>query len=339
LFGLVNLATNDWGDLLGYPTTEAQNGPRHPLNPGFQLGATLDGEVSAKASANADGDDLHAMDDEDGVVILSNGGLLQPGANTLRVTVQGVGGYLHGWIDWNNNGSFDDLGDQVFANLDLNPGTHDLVVNSGANMAGGPLAARFRWGSADLSYVGADPNYGEVEDYRLANSLQPILIYPAGDYDRSGLVDQGDFVLWKATYGSSDLRADGNNDGHVNSADYTVWRNNVGAVASFGAGSAFGAGSESLSAGASLTSLDPAAARAAAYERAFAVHQLNSGLLHSAPTDAEAAALLAAGAKPLTIQVGHGTQTVYYFPSTETSPTVAVSSGDSFAVASQSPSS
>jgi hypothetical protein len=40
----------------------------------------------------------------------------------------------------------------------------------------------------------------------------------------------------------------------------------------------------------------------------------------------------------LTIQVGHGTQTVYYFPSTETSPTVAVSSGGSFAVASQSPS-
>jgi subtilisin family serine protease len=338
LFGLVNLATNDWGDLLGYPTTEAQNGPRHPLNPGFQLGATLDGEVSAKPTANADGDDLHAMDDEDGVVIVSNGGLLQPGANTLRVTVQGVGGYLHGWIDWNNNGSFDDPGDEVFANLDLNPGTHDLVVDSGANMAGGPLAARFRWGSADLSYVGADPNYGEVEDYRLANSLQPILMYPAGDYDRSGLVDQGDFVLWKATYGSSDLRADGNNDGQVNSADYTVWRNNVGAAASFGAGSASGAGSESLAAGASLTSLDPAAARAAAFERAMAVQGLSNGPLHWGPNERDAAALLAAGAVPMTIRVGNGTQTVYYFPSTESSTGSTVSTGGAVSVASQSPS-
>ncbi|TWT72843.1 CotH protein [Posidoniimonas polymericola] len=55
----------------------------------------------------------------------------------------------------------------------------------------------------------------------------------AGDYDRSGLVDQLDYQLWKNQYGLTPAAAgdgaDGNADGVVDSADYSIWRDNLGA--------------------------------------------------------------------------------------------------------------
>jgi len=58
------------------------------------------------------------------------------------------------------------------------------------------------------------------------NDLFVTLLTPAapGDYDGSGTVDAGDYLLWKAAYGASDLAADGNRDGRVDAADYVVWR-------------------------------------------------------------------------------------------------------------------
>ncbi|WP_442483264.1 NPCBM/NEW2 domain-containing protein [Aeoliella sp. SH292] len=58
-----------------------------------------------------------------------------------------------------------------------------------------------------------------------------------GDYDRDGVVDQDDYVVWRSQFGggvrwAADgvvLAADGNLDGVVNLADYTVWRDNLGA--------------------------------------------------------------------------------------------------------------
>jgi hypothetical protein len=46
-----------------------------------------------------------------------------------------------------------------------------------------------------------------------------------GNYDLEHGIDGADFDLWKSTFGSTtDLRADGNQDGIVDAADYVVWR-------------------------------------------------------------------------------------------------------------------
>jgi hypothetical protein len=76
----------------------------------------------------------------------------------------------------------------------------------------------------------------------------PVL---AGDYDRSGVVNQQDYNVWRSQFGmsvpSAGDGADGNRDGTVDLADYVVWRNNLSATsagiraaesASLGAGAA-----------------------------------------------------------------------------------------------------
>jgi glucosylceramidase len=53
----------------------------------------------------------------------------------------------------------------------------------------------------------------------------------AGDYDRDGVVDQSDYLVWRRSFASDfQLDADGNGDGVVDAADYSIWRKNVGAI-------------------------------------------------------------------------------------------------------------
>jgi hypothetical protein len=50
-----------------------------------------------------------------------------------------------------------------------------------------------------------------------------------GDYDHDGAVDDDDYLVWRADFGSTTkLDADGNNDSVVNAADYVLWRRNSG---------------------------------------------------------------------------------------------------------------
>ena len=63
----------------------------------------------------------------------------------------------------------------------------------------------------------------------------PIL---PGDYNKNGVVDAADYVVWRNLAGQfgSGLAADGNHDGQIDVSDYQLWRANVGRTRSSGAG-------------------------------------------------------------------------------------------------------
>jgi hypothetical protein len=50
----------------------------------------------------------------------------------------------------------------------------------------------------------------------------------AGDYNHDGVVDAGDYMIWRKTVGSTNMAADGDGNGTVNDADAWVWRTNFG---------------------------------------------------------------------------------------------------------------
>jgi Beta propeller domain len=85
---------------------------------------------------------------------------------------------------------------------------------------------RSAYGTWSLTeFLPADGNGNGIVD--LADSViwRKNLGAMAGDFDRSAAVGQGDYDTWQSTYGSiTDLQADGNHNGVVDTADYVVWR-------------------------------------------------------------------------------------------------------------------
>ncbi|MCO6043116.1 M60 family metallopeptidase [Aeoliella sp. ICT_H6.2] len=70
----------------------------------------------------------------------------------------------------------------------------------------------------------------------VALSFSALASAVQGDFNNDGNVDQADYSLWKDSFGKTSdpssggsfLAADGNLDGTVDLADYTVWRNHLG---------------------------------------------------------------------------------------------------------------
>jgi hypothetical protein len=66
----------------------------------------------------------------------------------------------------------------------------------------------------------------------MASNVIEILGPPPGDYNRNGVVDAPDYVLWRKSLGqNANLMADGNNNGQIDPGDYEVWRANFGRMA------------------------------------------------------------------------------------------------------------
>jgi GH35 family endo-1,4-beta-xylanase len=77
------------------------------------------------------------------------------------------------------------------------------------------------------------------ETYDLAlnkgDALYSLAIAP-GDYNADGSVDAADYVVWRNTLGTNDLRADGNGDKSIDELDFAVWKSTFGMVYGSGAG-------------------------------------------------------------------------------------------------------
>jgi len=91
-------------------------------------------------------------------------------------------------------------------------------------LAAGPDGLNFTALYEDVGDSGPTASGARIYRVRYVNPLR-------GDYDIDGDVDQGDYGVWKGSFGSNLLlAADGNRDGVVNPADYVEWRDNLGAI-------------------------------------------------------------------------------------------------------------
>jgi len=161
-----------------YPTLHASDGARHVLGGAHHLGSSVDSEPDGQPTAFADGDDTHGADDEDGVVFAAS--LLAGADESFQVTAS-VAGMLNAWIDFNADGDWDDLGEQVFTDEPLVAGSNGLSVVIPLDAAVGTTFARFRFDSAGgLTPTGLAVD-GEVEDYTVVIDPSAELEVSIGD--------------------------------------------------------------------------------------------------------------------------------------------------------------
>jgi hypothetical protein len=79
-----------------------------------------------------------------------------------------------------------------------------------------------------VPFVGDLSNGVTEEDFVVIHRIAEVELR-AGDYNRDGVVDLGDYTVWRDTLGSTTLlAADGNNSGTVDGPDFAVWRNDFG---------------------------------------------------------------------------------------------------------------
>ena len=196
-----------------YQTTESDGGPSHvvvdTIGLNLSLGSHVDGDDGSLQNSNADADDLDGtsvdvlntlvssgntgLDDEDGVDISSLPALTATPSQTytVPVTVRNniplLNAYLVGYIDFNQDGDFDDAGERS-ATVTVpplrslsNPASELRTVNvtftTPAGIVPGDTYARFRLGSiqeivesatgATASTNTGEVNNGEVEDYKI----------------------------------------------------------------------------------------------------------------------------------------------------------------------------
>ncbi|MFD2231288.1 LruC domain-containing protein [Alkalimarinus sediminis] len=177
------ISTNtDFGDAPdSYGTTLANNGARHLINYyNYFLGSSIDAEPDAYVYPLSDQGE--SISDEDGVVFKT--GLVSGLDTQIEVTVGGgAAGHLSAWFDWNQDGDFNDAGEQSITDLKLLPGTHNLLVRVPADAAEGTTWSRFRLSDGQALNSDGGAVYGEVEDYQVEVTAgnTSYLYYPGKD--------------------------------------------------------------------------------------------------------------------------------------------------------------
>jgi hypothetical protein len=159
----------DWGDApdAPYPTLLADNGACHQISYGFYLGSGIDAETDGQPEATAVGDDADGdpTNDENGVTFATE---LVSTLPAYIVVNASQAGYLDAWIDFNDNGSWNDEGEKICDAYALHSGNNTLVITVPEGVVEGTSFARFR-----LSRLGGLPPNGyspdgEVEDYAVS---------------------------------------------------------------------------------------------------------------------------------------------------------------------------
>lgn len=154
----------DFGDAPDtYLTSVAASGPIH-FGGGPTLGATRDTENDAPTPLDGTGDDGDSTDDEDGVSFTSM--IVAGQMATVDVTIsQDV--LLNAFVDFDGDGSFAQLGDQIFTDEPLTTGVNSLSFVVPGNARQGGSYARFRINTAGGLTATSAADDGEIEDYAI----------------------------------------------------------------------------------------------------------------------------------------------------------------------------
>jgi hypothetical protein len=96
-----------------------------------------------------------------------------------------------------------------------------------AGLAAGTYPVRFITGN-ELGSSNAVPLPLTLVDGSIA--VLPSGGFPAGDYNRNGVVDAADYGMWRNSLGQTGtgLAADGNANNVIDAADYSIWKSNFG---------------------------------------------------------------------------------------------------------------
>lgn len=177
----------DFGDAPDppFPTFEDNNGARHVIVAGVQLGATVDGEDDGQPSPSANADT-----GDDGVQFTS----LVVGEDTLVTITASTDGFIDAWMDFNGDGDWLDTGEKIFDSVAVSAGSQDLTVPVPLTADVGSVISRFRFStSGGLDFTG-EASDGEVEDYQVLiggdpwqNATNPFDINDDGRVDTQDL--------------------------------------------------------------------------------------------------------------------------------------------------------
>ena len=170
---------NDTGVLIDNVRVVAQPVAVNPL----RLGASIDADPNGQPRADSLGDDLDLDgDDERGVVF--NGNIIPGnpfGDVAVTTNIPSGNAFLDGWVDYNQNGTFDDVGEHVIDSAPIANGVNHPAFDAvPATALTGLTHARFRISSVTTLTPRGLAADGEVEDY---------LIFIG---DRTQLLDFGD---------------------------------------------------------------------------------------------------------------------------------------------------
>lgn len=169
VFSLGNEAvgqTLDYGDRNIFPSASST------ANSALRIGATVDAESSATTNSTATGDNITGTDDEDGVTLPASVVVGSSGSIVVNVTnTRGATAYLNVWIDWNNNGTLTDSGEQVATNTTIANGTSNsnrtITFTVPSSATPGNVGVRVRLTSVSSPGPDGTDGIGEVEDHML----------------------------------------------------------------------------------------------------------------------------------------------------------------------------
>ncbi len=164
-----------------YQTLAANGGPSH-IATGPYLGTARDGEANGQPSATANGDGS----DEDGVYVFSNLTVAAAAArnNSLYVYASGTA-KLDAWIDFNQDGDWDDSGERIANGLTVFAGYNVVNFTAPAGALAGFTFSRFRVSTAGVAGPGGSAPDGEVEDH-LVSLLPELTISDAAITEGTG---------------------------------------------------------------------------------------------------------------------------------------------------------